>query len=187
MRLRNYWGLGTVVCGTLKRNSASVDEFPSMMTSSVRYDGKLSICEVCDCNLSNRLEKILLLASSQISWNVKWHSDPWQTVTSQPIRLSTNFMALIPSLTFAESWIISREHLQRVWHASRERLPFRTPCSVPRFGTCLCSKLLRPDSSNFPCLYSTFHLEYPLVLSRFCLELLLDVEILSHLYCSREI
>ena len=28
--------------------------------------------------------------------------------------------------------------------------------------------LLRPDSSNLPCLYSTFHLEYPLVLSRFC-------------------
>ena len=25
-----------------------------------------------------------------------------------------------------------------------------------------------PDSSNLPCLYSTFHLEYPLVLSRFC-------------------
>ena len=31
-------------------------------------------------------------------------------------------------------------------------------------------QLLRPDSSNLPCLYSTFHLEYPLVLSRFCLS-----------------
>ena len=31
----------------------------------------------------------------------------------------------------------------------------------PLFGTCLCS-------SNLPCLYSTFRLEYPLVLSRFC-------------------
>ena len=30
--------------------------------------------------------------------NTKWHSDPWQTVTSQPIRLSTNFITLIPSL-----------------------------------------------------------------------------------------
>ena len=28
-------------------------------------------------------------------------------------------------------------------------------------------QLLRPNSSNLPCLYSTFHLEYPLVLSRF--------------------
>ena len=31
--------------------------------------------------------------------NVKWHSDPWPTVTSQPIRLSTNSMTLILSLT----------------------------------------------------------------------------------------
>ena len=31
---------------------------------------------------------------------------------------------------------VSMEHLQRVWHASRERLPFRTPGSVPHFGTC---------------------------------------------------
>ena len=29
-------------------------------------------------------------------------------------------------------------------------------------------QLLRPNSLNLPCLYSTFHLEYPLVLSRFC-------------------
>ena len=29
-------------------------------------------------------------------------------------------------------------------------------------------QLLRPNSSSLPCLYSTFHLEYPLVLSRFC-------------------
>ena len=29
--------------------------------------------------------------------------------------------------------------LQRVWLASRERLPFRTPGSVPHFGTCWCS------------------------------------------------
>ena len=33
-------------------------------------------------------------------------------------------------------WVVSMEHLQRVWHASRERLPFRTPGSVPHFGTC---------------------------------------------------
>ena len=29
---------------------------------------------------------------------VKWHSDPWPTVTSQPIRLSTNVMTRITSL-----------------------------------------------------------------------------------------
>ena len=68
--------------------------------------------------------------------NVKWHSDPWPTVTSPPIRLSTNFMTFIPSLIFTELWVVSMEHLQRVWLASRERLPFRTPGSVPHFGTC---------------------------------------------------
>ena len=99
----------------------------------------------------------------------KWHSDPWPTVTSLPIRLSTNFMTFIPSLTFTELWVVSMEHLQRVWLASRERLPFRTPGSVPHFGNLLMHQLFRPNSSNLPCLYSTFHLEYPLVLSRFYL------------------
>ena len=37
----------------------------------------------------------------------------------------------------------------------------------PPFWDLLMLLLLRPDSSNLPCLYSTFHLEYPLVLSRF--------------------
>ena len=69
-----------------------------------------------------------------LSLNVKWHSDPWPTVTSLPIRLSTNFMTFIPSLTFTELWVVSMEHMQRVWLASRERLPFRTPGSVPHLG-----------------------------------------------------
>ena len=34
--------------------------------------------------------------------NVKWHSDPWPTMTFQPIRLSTNFMTLIPSLALTD-------------------------------------------------------------------------------------
>ena len=33
---------------------------------------------------------------------LKWHSDPWQTVTSQPIRLSASFVTFVPSLTFTE-------------------------------------------------------------------------------------
>ena len=60
------------------------------------------------------------------------------------------------------------EHLQRVWVPSRERLPFRTPGSVPFLFDLLVLQLLRPDSSNWRCLFSTFRLEYPLVLSRFC-------------------
>ena len=38
----------------------------------------------------------------------------------------------------------------------------------PPFWDLLMLQLLRPNSLNLPCLYSTFHLEYPLVLSRFC-------------------
>ena len=38
----------------------------------------------------------------------------------------------------------------------------------PPFWDLLMLQLLRPNSSNLPCLYSTFHVEYPLVLSRFC-------------------
>ena len=40
----------------------------------------------------------------------------------------------------------------------------------PPFWDLLMLQLLRPNSSNLPCLYSTFHLEYPLVLSRFCIH-----------------
>ena len=42
----------------------------------------------------------------------------------------------------------------------------------PPFWDLLMLQLLRPNSSNLPCLYSTFHLEYmyPLVLYRFCLS-----------------
>ena len=52
--------------------------------------------------------------------NVKWHSDRWPIETSQPIRLSTNFMTLIPCLTFIWLCVVSIEYLQRVWHASRK-------------------------------------------------------------------
>ena len=40
----------------------------------------------------------------------------------------------------------------------------------PPFWDLLVLQLMRPDSSNLPCLYSTFRLEYALVLSRFCLQ-----------------
>ena len=38
----------------------------------------------------------------------------------------------------------------------------------PPFWDLLMLQLLRLNSSSLPCLYSTFHLEYPLVLSRLC-------------------
>ena len=51
--------------------------------------------------------------------------------------------------------MISIEHLHRVWHASRERLPFRTPGSVPPLWDLLVLQLLRPDSSNLPWLFTS--------------------------------
>ena len=100
--------------------------------------------------------------------NVYWHSDAWAvTVTSQPIRLSTNFMTLIPNLTFTEWRVVPINHLQRVWHARRERLPFWTLGSVPRFWVLSILQLLRPVFPNLPCLFSLFHIDYPSVFSRF--------------------
>ena len=49
----------------------------------------------------------------------------------------------------------------------------------PPFWDLLMLQLLRPNSSNLPCLYSTFHLEYPLVLFRFYIETSLWCKILS--------
>ena len=113
-----------------------------------------------------------LMVDTRILFNNKCHSDLWPTVTSQSIRLSTNFMTLIQSLTFTELWVVSMEHWQRLWHTNRERLLFRTPGSIPSFLDFLVLQLLRPDFSNLPCLYSTFHLEYPSVLSLFCFTLI---------------
>ena len=107
--------------------------------------------------------------------NVKWHSDPWPTVTFQPIRLSTNVMTLIPSLTLTDyewfPWSICNGCDMPAGNA----YPSRHLVSYPLWDL-LVLQLLRPDSSNLPCLYSTFHLEYPLVLSRFC-SILLKVKL----------
>ena len=105
-----------------------------------------------------------LIQQYAVNHCISRHYDPWPTMTSKPIRLSTNCMTFIPILTFTELWVVSMEHLQRVWLASRECLPFRTPGFRHPLWDLLVLQLL-----NIPCLYSTFHLEYPLVLSRFCL------------------
>ena len=91
-----------------------------------------------------------------------------KTVTSKPIRLFTNFITLIPSITVTELRVVSMGHLQRVWHASTERLPFQTLDSVPILDL-LMLQLLRPAFPNLSCLFSTFNHEYLSVLSQFCL------------------
>ena len=78
----------------------------------------------------------------------KWHF--WSLTNNDFPTNQTfhNFMTLIPSLDLHRLWVVSIEHLQRVWHASRERLPFRTPGSRPPFWDLLMLQLLRPNSSN---------------------------------------
>ena len=49
------------------------------------------------------------------------------------------FHDLHTELDLHRLWVVSIEHLKRVWHASRERTPLRTPGSVPHCGTCLYS------------------------------------------------
>ena len=79
------------------------------------------------------------------------------------------FHDLYTELDLHRLWVVSMEHLQRVWLASRERLPFRTPGSVPHFGTCWCSNywdqiprtchvFTRPFTSNTPWYFLDFAL-----------------------------
>ena len=75
----------------------------------------------------------------------------------------------IPSLTFTELRMVSIEHLQGVWHASRARLTFRTPDSV-MFETCICPNCLDPFSltcHDFPDLSPRIY--YTSVFSGVCL------------------
>ena len=92
------------------------------------------------------------------------------------IRLSINFMTFIPSLTLTELRVVSIERLQRVWHDSRERLPFRTPGSVPLFWTFLCSNSWDLFSRTCRVFLDFFTLDTP----RYCLDF--ACKILYHLY-----
>ena len=77
-------------------------------------------------------------------------------------------MTLIPNLTFTDyewfPWSICNGCGMPAGNANPSGHLVPSP-----FWDLLMLQLLRPNSSNLPCLYSTFHLEYPLVLSRFCL------------------
>ena len=93
-------------------------------------------------------------------WNlplpkVKWHFDPRTvTVTSQPIGLH------------------QLHDLDTEFDVHRCNMPARnvypSRLLVPSFGTCLCSNCGDQFLSNMPCIFSTFYLECPSILSRFC-------------------
>ena len=71
---------------------------------------------------------------------------------------------------FTEFWVVSIEHLRRVWHADRGRLLLRAPGPVP-LGL---AYVLLVETNLFPKLplfYRTMLFEYPSVLSLFSLHL----------------
>ena len=74
----------------------------------------------------------------------------YDSLLTNEIRLLTNFMTLIQSLTFYELRVVSMEYVQRFRHAGRQCLPFQTPCSVP-FWDLLMLKLFRPFFRNLQC------------------------------------
>ena len=105
-----------------------------------------------EVSLSQMLNEILILDQQwlpnqsdfpPISW-------PWYRVWPLPIMsgfhgsFATGVACQQGTLTLPDTW-------------------FRPP-----LRDLLVVQLLRPDSTSLPCLYSTFHLEYPLELSRFC-------------------
>ena len=82
----------------------------------------------------------------------------WQPPTDQ---------TLYRTRPFTEFWVVSIEHLRRVWHADRGRLLLRTPDPVPSG----LAYVLLIETISFPNLsffYRTMLFEYPTVLSRFC-------------------
>ena len=67
---------------------------------------------------------------SQMLNDILWPDHiQWQPPTDQ---------TLYRTRPLTEFWVVSIEHLRRVWHADRGRLLLRTPGPVP-FWTCICS------------------------------------------------
>ena len=119
------------------------------------YDRYGDLIQQYEVSLSRMLNDILILEQQwlpnqsdfpPISW-------PWYRAWPSPIMsgfhgaFATGVACQQGTLTLPDTW-------------------FRPP-----FWDLLMLQLLRPNSSNLPCLYSTLHLEYPLVLSRFSFDL----------------
>ena len=98
---------------------------------------------------------------SQMLNDILWPDHiQWQPPTDQ---------TLYRTRPLTEIWVVSIEHLRRVWHADRGRLLLRTPGPVP-LGL---AYVLRVETNPFPNLslfYWTMLFEYPSVLSRFCFD-----------------
>ena len=96
---------------------------------------------------------------SQMLNDILWPDHiQWQPPTDQ---------TLYRTRPFTEFWVVSIEHLRRVWHADRGRLLLRTPGPVP-LGLAYVLLVETNPFPNLSLLYRTMLFEYPSVLSRFC-------------------
>ena len=77
---------------------------------------------------------------SQMLNDILWPDHiQWQPPTDQ---------TLYRTRPLTEIWVVSIEHLRRVWHADRGRLLLRTPGPVP-FGICKCSFVETTDTQSY--------------------------------------
>ena len=92
----------------------------------------------------------------------------FSTLISSPMTVGLVTLMTLPNLTFTE---LRGFHGAFATGVASQQGALTLPDTWfrPSFWDLLMLQLLRPNSSNLPCLYSTFHLEYPLVLSRFYL------------------
>ena len=77
---------------------------------------------------------------SQMLNDILWPDHiQWQPPTDQ---------TLYRTRPLTEFWVVSIEHLRRVWHVDRGRLLLRTPGPVP-FGICKCSLVEATDTQSY--------------------------------------
>ena len=96
---------------------------------------------------------------SQMLTDILWPGHiQWQPPTDQ---------TLYRTRPFTEFWVVSIEHLRRVWHADRGHLLLRTPGPVP-FGICKCSIVETTDIHH-----TTHHqcMILPLILTSYLIRL----------------
>ena len=99
---------------------------------------------------------------SQMLNDILWPDHiQWQPPTDQ---------TLYRTRSFTEFWVVSIEHLRRVWHADRGRLLLRTPGPVP-LGLAYVLLVETNPFANLSLFYRTMLFEYPSIFSRFCFEL----------------
>ena len=119
-----------------------------------RYGDLIQQYEV---SLSRMLNDILILDQQWLPNQSDSPPIPWPLYRAWPSPIMSGFHgAFATGVTCQQGTLTLRD----TW--------FRPP-----LWDLLVLQLLRPDSLNLPCLYSTFHLEYPLILSRFCFVMFL--------------